>query len=78
MGFYKVTVKGGHCGAGKYNPLTFAIAAKNADEAGVMSMKIPGVKHTGFPLACISIAEDEYKELRGTSAYKRLDAQINE
>ena len=75
MAYFKVVVKGGHCGTKKYNPLTFAIEAKDAFQASNIAKAKPGVKHSAFPLSCRMISREEYQELREVSAYKRQEEQ---
>ena len=71
MRFYAVTCKHGHCGARKYYPITFAIAANTAIDACIYAMAMPGVKHDQTVIRCEEITFAAYAELRRRSAYER-------
>ena len=72
MHYYKVVVKGGHVGTGKYRELIFYIAAKDAFQAIDEALKMPGVKHKFSALIGLNeISHKEFVKWRGTSAYKR-------
>lgn len=71
MPYFKVTAKQGHCGTGRYQPITFAIKAKDILSAISIAKKMPSVKHNNFVLQAVMITKEEYKELRQTSAYNR-------
>ena len=71
MRFYRVSVKRGHCGAGYFLPITFAIAANNIVDAMDHAKRMPGVKHDRFILSADEISFREYCVLRKQSAYER-------
>lgn len=60
--YFRVVVKGGHVGSGKYKELVFYIQAKDSLSAGLAAKKFPGVKHTSHSgiLSVKSVTEDEY------------------
>lgn len=71
MPYFKVTAKQGHYGTGRYQPITFAIKAKDMLSAISIAKKMPSVKHHDSVLQAVMITKEEYKELRQTSAYDR-------
>ena len=73
MKFYMITCHRGHCGCGRSTEIKFAIAAKNLLEACDKARKMPSVKHTRLAIFGKEITEQEYKEYRKVSAYKRFE-----
>lgn len=73
MRCYKVTARRGHCGSGRYIPITFALRAENMIEAMDRAKAMPGVKHTLMILAAQEITWTEYAVLRSVSAYDRCE-----
>ncbi len=73
MRYFRVTCKHGHCGRGKYRPISFAFMAANAIEAMDRAKAMPGVKHSAPILSCKEIPYAEYIEYRKVSAYKRSE-----
>ena len=71
MKYYRVVCERGHCGNKRSTPITFYFQAPNALEAITMGRRMPGVKHSRFPLECQEIAEDDYKLHITSSAYVR-------
>ena len=69
--YFAVTCKQGHHGARKYEPITFAIAAKNAIEACDLAKGMPSVKHDQAVISCKEITCRAYYEMRRESAYER-------
>lgn len=71
--FYRVTCKHGHCGKGKYKPITFVFLARDAIRAMELAQAMPGVKHSKMILECNEISQAEYINFRKISAYKRME-----
>ena len=68
--FWKVVAYRGHAGSGNIHSLiTFAIKAPNAIKASDIARKMPGVKHSRPVAACEEIRQEDYEEMRQTSAY---------
>lgn len=76
MKYYSVTCVRAHTGAGNIDCcITFYYKASNAIEAIRRGQAQPGVKHTRIPLKCVEITEEEYREGRTVSAYRRAHAR---
>ena len=73
MRYFCVTCKHGHCGNGRYQPITFVFGAIDAIRAMDLAKAMPGVKHDAMILKCKEVSYSEYLEYRKTSAYKRLE-----
>ena len=71
--YYRVTCKHGHCGRGRYQPISFVFFAKDAITAMDMAKAMPGVKHTAPIISCHEISYAEYLEERKVSAYQRME-----
>ena len=71
--YFRVTCKHGHCGNGRYQPITFAFLAKDSVTAMDMAKAMPGVKHNKMILLCREISYAEYLKYREVSAYRRLE-----
>lgn len=69
MKYYMVMCKRGHCGAGRYQEITFAVMATNLIEAQEQAKKMPAVKHSKGILLGREITRAEYLERRKQSAY---------
>ncbi len=69
--YFMVTCSRGHMGTGNSTEIKFAICAENLLRACDIARKMPSVKHTRMVLSGIEITEQEYKEYRKQSAYKR-------
>lgn len=76
MRYYRVTCKHGHCGNGRYQPISFVFGATNAIRAMDLAKAMPGVKHSATVLQCKEISYAEYIEYRKVSAYKRMEENI--
>lgn len=72
MKYYIVMCHRGHCGSGHSTEIKFAFKANNLLEACNMARKMPSVKHTRMVISGKEITEQEYKEYRQKSAYKRF------
>lgn len=70
--YFRVTCKHGHCGAGRYQPISFVFLAKDSLTAIDLAKAMPGVKHSSPVLSCVEISQAEYMEQRKESAYKRM------
>lgn len=72
MKYYKITISGGHVGAGNTIPLTFYFKAKDMCDAIKQAYGMPCVKHDK-PDALINareISREEYEQnIDGYSAY---------
>ena len=77
MRYYAVTCKRGHCGRGRYDPITFAFGAVNSIKAMDLAKAMPGVKHTQPILDCREISYAEYLNYRKKSAYHRTNGGID-
>lgn len=69
--YFAVTCKHGHRGVKRYEPITFAVVAKDALEACAFAKKMPGVKHSQTVIGCREISAYSYRQLRRVSAYER-------
>lgn len=70
--YYMVMCHRGHCGNGHSTEIKFAFCARNLLEACDRAKKMPSVKHTRMVIYGHQITEEEYKEYRSKSAYKRF------
>ena len=63
--YFKVVAKCGHVGRKKYVPITFAVKAKNGNEAAEIARWIPRVKHqhSDAILDCEKISYEEFQEI---------------
>ena len=73
MRYFKITAKQGHCGAGRYRPITFAVYGNNLLEAMDHVKKMPSVKHREMILCGHEISFSEYCAYRKISAYERVE-----
>lgn len=70
--YFKVMCLRGHCGMGHSTEITFVFEAANLIDAMAKAKRMPAVKHTRMICSGKEITEEEYKEYREISAYKRL------
>ena len=72
MKYYKITVNGGHVGAGNIISLTFYFKAKDMNDAIKQSHRMPCVKHDKPDVVTNAkeISREEYEQsINGYSAY---------
>lgn len=70
--YFAVTCKRGHCGGGRYQPITFVFLAQDAVKAMELAKAMPAVKHSAFIINCTEISYAEYIQYRRRSAYNRV------
>lgn len=74
MNYFAITVPRGHCGSGKSIDIIFAIKAENISIACKKAKKMPAIKHSHGIINAKTITEEEYNNIRSTSAYNVVES----
>lgn len=75
MRYYRVLMPRGHVGIGNEALIDFNIAAKDACTAMRIAQRMPGVKHSKFPLRCEQISKADFAKRRKENAYVKAMAK---
>lgn len=75
--YFKISVKGGHMGNGRYADMSFYVIASDIFSAMKKAKKFPSVKHNKLPISAKMITEDEYNKNKNYNAYSRCAYRNN-